>query len=167
MANISRAQDLTVVDSIDLHRYAGTWYEIARLPNRFQTQCVANVVATYEVTESGEFKVVNCCLKDNGDTSRAEGTARRAGSDLPNSKLQVRFAPAVLSFLPFVWGDYWIIDLAPDYSYAVIGEPKREYFWLLARAPKLDRKTLDEILGRARKQGYDLTSLILTKQSDP
>jgi apolipoprotein D and lipocalin family protein len=162
----SSAQELSVVDSVDILKYAGTWYEIARLPNRFQRDCVRNVTATYEVLDNGEIKVVNRCQKADGDSSTAEGIAHRASRDEPSSKLKVRFAPAFLSFLPMVWGNYWIIDLAPDYSYAVIGEPNREYLWVLARTPKLEENTLQEILGRIKKQGYDLTGLILTKQSE-
>ena len=160
------AQELSVIDSVDLKRYTGTWYEIARLPNRFQKQCAGNVTATYVLLENGEIKVVNRCKKENGDTTRAEGLARRASPEQPNSKLKVRFAPSFLSFLPFVWGNYWILDLAPDYSYVVIGEPNREYLWVLARKPRMEEQTLQDILGRAKKQGYDLTALIRTKQSE-
>jgi len=156
---------LEVVPSVDLHRYVGTWYEIARLPNRFQEDCTGNVSATYEMLENGEIKVVNRCQKEEGELSEAEGRARRASTELPNSKLKVRFAPAFLSFLPFVWGNYWIIDLAPDYSYAVVGEPNREYLWVLARTPGLDKDFLHEILERVKKKGYDLRDLIYTKQT--
>jgi len=161
----SHSQELAVVDSVDLLKYAGRWYEIARLPNRFQDECSANVTATYVVLESGEIKVVNHCQKADGDSSEAEGIARRASFEEPNTKLKVRFAPSFLSFLPFVWGDYWIIDLAPDYSYAVIGEPNREYLWVLARVPTMEEKMLKEILARVEKHGYQLTDLIRTKQA--
>jgi apolipoprotein D and lipocalin family protein len=155
------------VDSVDLSRYAGTWFEIARLPNRFQEECTGNVTATYEVLEDGQIKVVNRCEKSGGEFSEAEGIARRASSEEPNSKLKVRFAPAFLSFLPMVWGNYWIIDLAPDYSYAVIGEPNREYLWVLARTPSLEENLLGGILERVKKQGYALASLIRTRQTHP
>jgi apolipoprotein D and lipocalin family protein len=156
---------LRVVPTVDLSRYLGTWYEIARLPNRFQSECAGNVTATYSLLDDGEMKVVNRCVKENGDTTVAEGRAKRAGDDEPNSKLKVRFAPAFLSFLPFVWGDYWIIDIAPDYNYAVVGEPNREYLWVLARTPTIEEKTFQEILQRISQQGYDLNKLIRTKQS--
>jgi apolipoprotein D and lipocalin family protein len=92
----------------------------------------------------------------------AEGKARRKGEDEPTSKLLVRFAPAILSFLPFVWADYWVIDLAEDYSYAVVGEPSREYLWILARAPVLPDGTYEAITRRLRQQGYDPALLIRT-----
>jgi apolipoprotein D and lipocalin family protein len=164
-ADDGQADSLRVVPSIDLERYCGTWYEIARLPNSFQNRCVGDVTATYTLLPDGEITVVNRCRTSDGETSEAEGRARRASDTGPNTKLEVRFAPAFLSFLPFVWGDYWIIDLAPDYSYAVIGEPKRRYLWVLARSKEMDEAVLGEILARARAQGYDTTSLIRTSQT--
>jgi apolipoprotein D and lipocalin family protein len=159
------AQDLAVVSSVDLNRYTGLWYEIARLPNRFQKQCLGDVTATYALLDDGSIKVVNRCRKEDGEIEEAEGRAKRSGDDAPNSKLKVRFAPAFLSFLPFVWGDYWIIDLASDYSYAVVGEPTREYLWVLSRTPVMDETQLNAILNRVKEKGYDLTGLIRTKQS--
>ena len=155
---------LQAVKSVDLARYCGTWYEIARLPNRFQKECVSNVTATYTLLEDGTVRVVNRCRKANGDTSEAEGKARRKSDAEPASKLEVRFAPAFLSIFPFVWGNYWIIDLAPDYSYAVIGEPSRDYLWVLSRTPALPVDVYGAILGRIRDQGYDPTGLVMTKQ---
>jgi apolipoprotein D and lipocalin family protein len=155
---------LQAVKSVDLARYCGTWYEIARLPNRFQKECVSDVTATYTLLEDGTVRVVNRCRKANGDTSEAEGKARRKSDAEPASKLEVRFAPAFLSIFPFVWGNYWIIDLAPDYSYAVIGEPSRDYLWVLSRTPALPVEVYSAILERIRDQGYDPTALVLTKQ---
>lgn len=156
---------LAVVPAVDLKRYTGIWYEIARLPNRFQTDCAGDVIATYTLLDDGEIKVVNRCRKDDGSYSEAEGRARRAEDGDPEAKLKVRFAPAFLSFLPFVWGNYWIIDLSPDYTYAVIGEPDRNYLWILSRTPSLDENTLRGILGRIETQHYDLRTLIHTEQS--
>jgi len=93
------------------------------------------------------------------------GRARKASADGPNSKLKVRFAPAFLSFLPFVWGNYWIIDLSPDYRYAVVGEPGREYLWILARTPAISDTTMQQILQRVTQQGYVIKDLIYTKQN--
>jgi apolipoprotein D and lipocalin family protein len=96
--------------------------------------------------------------------TEVEGRAKRASDDEPNTKLKVRFAPKILSFLPFVWGNYWIILLAPDYSYAVVGEPTRKYMWILSRTPAMDETTFQGILGQVKEKGYDLTRLIRTKQ---
>ncbi len=158
-------QPLEVVPSVDLSRYAGTWYEIARLPFKYQSQCVGNVTATYVLLDDGTIKVVNRCRKQNREVDEAVGLAKLASDGGPNTKLKVRFAPAILSFLPFVWGDYWIIDLASDYSYAVVGEPNRKYLWVLSRTPVMGEITLQGILDRAKQKGYDLTSLIRTEQT--
>jgi apolipoprotein D and lipocalin family protein len=160
-----RVQPLQVVPSVDLTRYAGTWYEIARLPNWFQKQCIGDVSATYTLLNDGTIKVVNSCRKENGQTDEAIGKAKIANKNGPNTKLKVRFAPAILSFLPFVWGDYWIIDLAPDYSYAAIGDPARKYLWVLSRTRAMDEDTLQRIFDKAKDMGYDLSGLIRTKQT--
>lgn len=154
-----------VVADVDLSRYMGTWYEIARLPNSFQEKCVSDVTATYSLLEDGDILVVNRCRKADGEINEARGKARRASDDGPNSKLEVRFAPAWLSFLPFVWGDYWIIALAPDYSYVAIGGPDRKYLWVLARTPSMDEVTLNQVLEKVKDQGYDLTELVRTKNT--
>jgi apolipoprotein D and lipocalin family protein len=164
LAGDPQSLPLQVVKSVDLARYCGTWYEIARLPNRFQKECVSDVTAAYTLLEDGTLSVVNRCRKANGDTSEAEGKARRKSGEEPASKLEVRFAPAFLSIFPFVWGNYWIIDLAPDYSYAVVGEPSRDYLWILSRTPALPVDVYSAILERIREQGYDPTVLVMTKQ---
>ncbi len=158
------ARELAVVPSVDLQRYSGTWFEIARLPNSFQKACAGEVSATYVLDGEG-FIVVNRCRKENGEVTVAEGRARRASDAEPNSKLKVRFAPAFLSFLPFVWGDYWIIDLSPDYSYAVVGEPDRQYLWILARRRTLPDDTIQTILSRIKQEGYETAELIFTRQT--
>jgi apolipoprotein D and lipocalin family protein len=154
-----------VVPAVDLTRYTGTWYEIARFPNRFQEFCAGDVVATYTLLDDGEIRVVNSCRDTDGVVKEAEGRARRQDADGPDTKLEVRFAPAFLSFLPFVWGDYWIIDLAADYSYAVIGGPDREYLWILARATTLPDSTYTGIKERLRAQGYEPGGLVRTSHS--
>ncbi|MCW5977952.1 MAG: lipocalin family protein [Bryobacteraceae bacterium] len=152
------------VSSVDLSRYQGVWYEIARYPNRFQRDCAGEVTATYELRDDGKVRVVNRCRKQNGALSEAEGVARPA-KDGSNAKLQVRFAPAILSFLPQVWGDYWVIELAPDYSHAVVGHPAREYLWILGRSPNMDEETYGELVRRIeQKHGYDPARLIRTRQ---
>lgn len=165
VASQSATTEVTVIPSVDLERYVGVWYEIARLPNRFQKDCVNDVTATYTLLPDGDIKVINRCRKEGDVVTEVEGRARLASREGPNSKLEVRFAPAWLSFLPFVWGNYWIIDLATDYSYAVIGEPDREYLWVLARSSQMDEALLSSILERARLQGYDTSALVRTKHT--
>ncbi len=164
-AQESKDRPVQPVPSVDLVRYAGTWFEIARFPNRFQEKCTGDVTASYTVLEDGTIQVVNKCRKEDGTFDEAEGKARRKSEEEPSSKLEVRFAPAFLSFLPFVWADYWVIDLAPDYSYAVVSGPSREYLWILSRSPRMEQARYDEILDRLRAQGFDVSRLVKTKQS--
>ena len=152
------------ISSLDVPRYLGTWYEIAKFPNWFQKKCVGNTKAVYSVRSDGNLKVLNSCKTADGGMSDAEGTARQIGSkDSP--KLEVRFAPAWLSFLPMVWGDYWIIDLDPQYQVAAVSDPRREYLWILSRTPQLDKKVYDDLLQRLQAQQFDVRKLELTMQA--
>jgi len=158
---------LATVPDLDLQRYAGRWYEIARYPNYFQRNCDRNVTATYAPREDGRIGVVNECVKADGTSIVAAGVARRADPDGPASRLEVRFAPAVLSFLPFVWGKYWVIDLAPDYTWAVIGEPSRKYLWVMAREPVMDEALLARIRATVQGLGFDPARLQPTRHGTP
>ncbi len=165
-ANADPMQTLKTVPEVDLNRYVGTWYEIARLPNWFQKKCSGDVMATYSLLEDGRISVLNSCRGADGQLIQAEGTAKKATANGPNSKLKVRFAPKILAFLPFVWGDYWIIDLAPDYGYVAVGEPSRKYLWILSRTAKMEDTLFQSVLDEVKQQGYDLSSLIRTKQAE-
>ena len=152
-------------DWVDLSRYAGRWYEIARLPNRFQEKCEGDVAATYTLDGDGQVRVVNECRQADGRLTRVEGVARRAEEDGPASRLKVRFAPAFLSFLPFVWGDYWILELDREYRYALVGDPGRKYLWILGRDPAMDDATYAGLVSAAARLGFDTTRLARTPQS--
>ena len=156
---------LEVVSSVDLARYAGKWYEVARLPNRFQKKCAGDVTATYTLLGDGKIRFVNECGKADGSTIRAEGKARLAEKNGPSSKLEVRFAPSWLSWLPAVWGDYQIVDLVPDYSTAVVGSPDRKYLWFLSRTPEVDDATFERLSHKAAAQGFDVSKMVRTKQT--
>ena len=158
-------QPLRVVESVDLKKYAGTWYEIARFPNRFQDQCSSNVTAEYVLRTDGRIDVINRCRTNDGTIDEAKGIARRAGKDTSNAKLEVRFAPAFLSFLPMVWGDYWILGLGPDYSYAVVGDPRREYLWILSRTPRMTDMSYRAALEIVKINGFAVERLVKTEQS--
>jgi len=151
------------VAAVDLDRYVGDWFEIARLPNRFQRRCTGDVRATYARRADGRLDVVNQCQTDEG-VIRAAGEARVVDS-MTFAKLKVRFAPAVLAFLPFVWGDYWIVGLGDDYTWAVVGSPDREFLWVLARAPRLDADRLAAALAAARASGFDVARLVTTSHA--
>ncbi len=146
---------LRVVSSVDLQKYTGVWYEIARYPHRFQKGCYGST-ATYTLREDGRIQVLNECLKGGPDGERitAEGTAWVVERET-NAKLKVSF------FWPFS-GDYWIIDLGEQYDYAVIGHPKRKYLWILSRTKEMEDDVYSGILERLREQQYDTTKLIRT-----
>jgi len=149
---------LATVASVDLDRYVGRWYEIARFPNRFQKDCSGPATADYALQANGRVQVTNRCPLADGKTDEALGEARRIGG--PGSpKLEVRFAPAWLSWLPMVWGNYWVIDLDPAYTLAAVSEPTREYLWVLARQPQVDAASWDALMVRLRAQGFDLSKL--------
>jgi apolipoprotein D and lipocalin family protein len=158
------AGPLRTVSRLDLDRYAGKWYEIAKYPNRFQRQCVANTTAQYSLKQNGRIEVVNSCTKKDGtnDTARAEAKIADKAS---NSKLKVRFAPGAFAWLPFVWANYWVIDLAEDYSYAVVSEPGRNYFWILSRSPAMDEEVYRSIITRAAAMGFDVNRIVRTPQN--
>lgn len=148
------------VPAVDLRRYAGLWYEVARFPNRFQAKCRGETTATYEPLPNGELRVVNACRDAENRLVRAEGRARLADRRGPASRLKVRFAPRILSFLPMVWGDYWILDLTDDYGAALVGTPSREYLWVLSRTPQLDETTYQRLVATAAAQGFDVARLV-------
>lgn len=156
--------EVKTVPQVDIIRYAGKWYEIAKYPNRFQKQCVANTTAVYNLTGGGNIEVINSCQTQDGKTDEATGRGKIADKKT-YSKLKVRFAPSYTSFLPFVWADYWIIDLDSNYQYAVVGTPKRDYLWILSRTPQMDENTYQEILNRVRGQGFDTNKLVKTPQN--
>ena len=156
-------QPVKTIPSIDVARYLGTWYEIAKFPNWFQRKCLSGTNANYQLKEDGNVKVTNRCKVEGGEMAQAMGTARQIGG-ATSPKLEVRFAPDWLAILPFVWGDYWVIDLDPQYQLAAVSDPRREYLWILSRTPKVNQKSYDDLLQRLVAQQFDLTQLSLTPQ---
>jgi apolipoprotein D and lipocalin family protein len=154
---------VTAVPAVDLARYAGQWFEIARYPNFFQRKCTGNVTATYVRRTDGKIDVINRCRTADGKTTEATGLAKIADAKT-RAKLKVRFAPAMLSFLPFVWGDYWVLGLADDYSWALVGTPDRKYLWILARAAAMSDEAYAQAIGVAQANGFDTTRLVRTPQ---
>ncbi|MEO8522321.1 MAG: lipocalin family protein [Acidobacteriota bacterium] len=158
------ATPVRTVPAVDLGRYLGDWFEIARFPNKFQNQCAGDVVASYARRPDGRISVVNRCRTSDGGRTEAEGVAR-VEDTATFSKLKVRFAPAWLSFLPMVWGDYWIIGLAADYSWAVVGSPDREFLWILSRTPQMDEGRYAAALAAATANAFDVARLSKTPQT--
>lgn len=122
------------------------------------------MTAEYTVRPEGGLTVVNRCREDDGQMTDAAGVARSV-KGAPPSILQVRFAPAALSFLPFVWGDYQVIALDDAHSYSLVGTPDRKYLWVLSRTPQIDDDRYQKLLAVATEQGFDVTRIVKTPQS--
>ena len=155
--------ELATIPILHVPRYLGTWYEVAKLPNPFQKNCVSNTVATYEAQPNGSIRVTNRCTESDGKVKVAVGEARQIGN-ATSPKLEVRFAPAWLSFLPFVWGNYWVIDLDADYQLAAVSEPTRDLLWILSRTPRPDDLAYSQLMERLAKKGFDLKKIEATRQ---
>ncbi len=162
----SSPRELPTQSGVDLDRYAGTWYEQARLPNRFQSDCAGDVRADYTLQPDGTIKVVNQCRKEDGSTKMAEGTGRMAdvGGTQDPARLEVRFAPKWTSWLPMVWGDYWIIRLYDGYQYSLVGTPDRKYLWVLSRDEQANRATVKEMLEYAGTLGFAVDDVIMREE---
>lgn len=158
------APPLVTVPKVDLDRYAGLWYEIARYPNWFQKACAGETTARYRLRAGQTIEVVNRCREADGKWREAAGVARLAVRDGSNSKLEVRFAPAALGWIPAVWGDYQFIALGADYEYAVVGTPDRKYLWLLARQPHISAELYNAMSKAAVSQGFDAQRIVKTRQ---
>ena len=150
------ANELEVVAHVDLNRYLGTWYEIARLPNFFQRKCLAST-ANYSLRDDGAIKVINRCTTGGTDGKMSEVTGKAVVVDTKtNAKLKVQF------FWPFK-GDYWVIDLGSNYEYSIVSEPRRKFLWILSRDPRMDETVLQNILGQLENKGFDVSRLIFAR----
>ena len=153
----SQMLDKTTVKELDLNRYLGTWYEIARFPHSFEKNLVG-VTATYSLREDGKIKVLNQGYKNtlDGELSVAEGKAK-----IPN-----KLEPAKLkvSFFWIFYGDYNVLELDENYQYVMIGSSSDKYFWILCRTPQMAPEIYEMLLEKARKRGYNLDKLVKVPQ---
>ncbi len=150
---------LETVPKVDIPRYMGKWYDIANLQNSFLKNCTGTT-ANYELKSDGTVKVTNTCfkLRLDGEERIAKGTAYVADTQT-NSKLKVSF------FWPF-FRDYWIIDLAPDYTHAVVASPSREYLWILSRTPVMEETLYQSLIYKIKDKGFDTSKIQKTLQAD-
>lgn len=155
-------QELETVKFVDLKKYVGMWYEIEKIPNRFQDQCDKNTTATYALLPDGSISVINRCTEADGSEDSAEGLARVVDTT-SNSKLEVSFVS--LFGWHLFWGDYWIIGLEENYQYVVVGTPSRKYGWILSRQPSMSESQLEQAHDILRRQGYDPDMFVLSKQT--
>ncbi|MCG7873005.1 MAG: lipocalin family protein [Candidatus Thiodiazotropha lotti] len=152
---------LKTVSSVDMQRYLGNWYEIARLPNRFQDHCAGEVTANYRQLEGGDIQVINRCRDQQGEMDEAKGIGRIV-DNRSNAKLAVSFVS--LFGWNLFWGDYWILGLGSDYDFAVVGMPSRKYLWVLSRQPEITADDWQLVEHIVEASGYDPARLLKTKQ---
>lgn len=159
---LSLSKQLPTVDHVDLNKYQGLWYEIARFDQKFQKGCTA-VTAEYKIIKDHKISVLNKCRLNtiNGKLKQAKGKAWVVDKTT-NAKLKVQF---FLSFirLGFLSGDYWIIDLDDNYEHVMIGAPNRKYLWILARRPFVSEETLSQLKNKAERLGFDTNKLLMTQ----
>ena len=160
----AQAKPLHVADKVELDKYLGVWYEIARKPMSFQNQCDSNVTATYTFNENGNVLVDNRCTMKDGQQSHAIGEAFVQNAPF-NTKLKVSCLPEAIRWLPAGRGDYWISKIDENYQTVLVGEPSRKYMWVLSRDPHPDPRVVNEYLDYAKSVGYDLKNLIRTKHT--
>lgn len=155
----------TTVDNVDLNSYAGTWYEVGRLPMYFQRKCAGDVTANYAQNNDGSgITVTNKCVAADGSDIVAEGLAKPV--DDSGSKLKVTFLPKWIRWIPVGRADYWVLARDEDYKTALVGTPDKKYLWLLARSPNISQETYAKYRQIAQQQGYDLKEFMLTSQTD-
>ena len=157
--------ELETVKHVELERYMGKWYEIARFPNRFERMCGFNVEAEYSRNDDGTLSVVNRCYdKETEEIKEATGMAWVVDHKT-HAKMKITFVKVPL-IKTFFAGDYWIIDLADDYSYAVVSDPEKKYLWILSRTPTLPEATYESILKRLDAKGFETQKLVKTKHDE-
>lgn len=156
---------ITTVAQVDLAKYLGVWYEIARKPMYFQNQCAKNVQAVYTLNVNGNVNVENSCINADGHLEQAQGEAYVVNAP-HNSKLRVSFLPESLRWLPVGRGDYWILKLDANYHTVLVGEPKKKYLWILSREPHLSEDIVQEYIKYAQSLGYSTSDLIRTVHTE-
>ncbi len=155
--------DVETVLYVDLKSYMGVWNEYAAIPNFFERKCVLNTQAEYSFTQDGQVSVKNSCYDADGNIQIAEGVAKVVDTQ-SNSKLKVTFARIFGKWIFTPGGDYWIIDLGPNYEYALIGSPDRSYSWILSRTPQLERSVVAKLAEKLKSQGFNPCDLKLSPQ---
>lgn len=160
----AQSKSLHAVDKVELDKYLGVWYEIARKPMYFENKCARDVTATYTLNENGNIVVDNRCYSKDGKLNQSIGEAFVQNAPF-NSKLKVGFLPEAVRWLPVARGDYWILKLDEDYQTVLVGEPQRKYMWILSRSAHPDQGVVNSYLDYAKSVGYDLNDVIYTRHT--
>ena len=152
------SQQPPTVSNFELDKYLGTWYEIARLPMKYQPEDSTDISAVYSLQPDGKVRVQNRCLDDKKELDESIGEATVIDAD--HGKLEVSFLPEGFRWIPFTKGDYWVLKIDENYQTALVGEPNKKFLWVLHRNPTLHDSIKQEYLNHAASLGYDLTDLI-------
>jgi apolipoprotein D and lipocalin family protein len=155
--------EVSTVPALDIDRYLGTWFEICRLPLKWEDAQARDITATYSRNPDGSVRVENRCIDKDGNPDRSIGQAFPI--DGSNARLKVSFLPQFLRWIPFTKGDYWVLRISSDYTVALVGTPDRDNLWLLSRTADLAPDETADFLGAAEREGFDLSGLITPVQS--
>lgn len=147
---------------VDLQKFMGLWHEVARLPHSFERSCI-QITSEYTLKKDGKINITNRCIKENGHKRSAHGEVKIVDKT-NNAKMEVEFAPDWLKWSGIGKEDYWIIDIDPQYKWAVISEPNRDFLWILSRMPVLDSKIYDNIINKLENWDFDLSHLVVSKR---
>lgn len=164
--NFAHADSVVPINDFQINNYLGTWYEIARLPNRFEKKCIAPITASYSIDPNNidRVVVVNKCSRNGDGPSIADGIASFVES-ANVGKLEVTFLPKYLRWLPIGYGDYWVLYV--DYKkIALVGSPDHDYLWVLARSADVDQESINNVLAIAKNQGFEIDKLIFNYESE-
>ena len=156
--------EIEPVENLNIGKYLGVWHQIALIPNYFQKDCVDDTQAEYEVLSDDSITILNSCLSLDGERLLAAGIERATGEPRNFARLKVSFAPKWLAWIPFVWGDYWILSIDDEYNSVLIGSPDRRYLWILSRQKFIQKEIFADYLEKAKKNEFD-TSLLIYKLS--
>ena len=151
------------IPSLDLTRYLGKWYELCRLPMKYEDETATDITARYSLNDGGTVRVDNRCFDEDGKPAQSIGEATPI--DDSKSRLKVTFLPKFVRWIPFTSGDYWVLKLDPAYQVSLVGTPDRQYLWLLARSADLPQSVRKDYLAEAKRQGFDLTRLIVPRHT--
>ena len=163
-ALVTHAKDVQTAPSVDLNKYLGAWYEVASIPQSFQKKCVSNTIAQYSNAEKGLIKVVNTCVTAAGELNKGEARARVEDKST-NSKLKVTFVK-LFDWVFAFGGNYWILDVDSGYNVALVGDPTRDYAWILSRQPTISTADWIQSEKTFKAQGYDTCKILTSVQSE-
>jgi apolipoprotein D and lipocalin family protein len=155
---------LKTAGKVDVDRYSGKWYEVARFPQWFQKDC-ASATAEYTKLPDGKIKVVNTCIRADGTRRSITGTAELVDASADRFRVRFSDSPAAKLIPVPEEGNYWIIDISPDYRHAIVGTPDRQFLWFLSRSPELSKIDFEMMKQSVEQQGFDIRKLVVDQHT--